>query len=84
MGRHQLISDAPYVFSRTLQDEKFEDKVVIALDLPEQGSKHLISVGAVYKDGTKLINHYTGEKLRVKNGAVRIQGNSKIALLTPH
>jgi alpha-amylase len=78
-GIHQEISASPYVFSRTFTKDNFTDKVVIGLDLPK-GAKE-ISVGTIFKDGTKLTDAYSGKKVVVSNGKVRIDTEFDIVLL---
>ncbi len=73
-GIHQEISASPYVFSRTFSKDNFTDNVVIGLDLPK-GQKE-ISVGTIFKDGTKVRDAYSGEMTVVKN--------KKIIILTNH
>jgi alpha-amylase len=78
-GIHQEISASPYVFSRTYSKDNFTDKVVIGLDLPK-GTKE-ISVGTIFKDGTKLTDTYSGKKVVVLNGKVSIDSEFDIVLL---
>jgi alpha-amylase len=78
-GIHQEISASPYVFSRTFTKDNFTDKVVIGLDLPK-GQKE-ISVGTIFKDGTKLHDAYSGKKAVVLNGKVTIDSEFDIVLL---
>jgi alpha-amylase len=73
-GIHQEISEIPYVFSRTFTKENYNDNVVVGLDLPK-GQKE-ISVGTIFKDGTKVRDAYSGEMTVVKN--------KKIIILTNH
>ena len=78
-GIHQEISASPYVFSRTFTKDTFTDNVVIGLDLPK-GSKE-ISVGTIFKNGTKLHDAYSGKKVVVLNGKVNIDTEFAIVLL---
>lgn len=78
-GIHQEISANPYVFSRTFTKDTFTDKVVIGLDLPI-GLKE-ISVGAIFKEGTKLHDAYSGKESVVSNGKVSIDSEFNILLL---
>jgi len=78
-GIHQEISASPYVFSRTFSKDNFTDNVVIGLDLPK-GQKE-ISVGTIFKDGTKLKDGYSGKKVVVLNGIINIDTEFDIVLL---
>lgn len=78
-GIHQEISASPYVFSRTFVKDNFTDKVVIGLDLPI-GEKE-ISVGTIFKNGTKLKDAYSGKESSVANGKVKINTEYDIVLL---
>jgi alpha-amylase len=78
-GIHIQISNSPYVFSRTFTKGKFTDKVVIALDLPI--GKKEISVGTLFKNGTKVKDAYSGKTAIVKNGNVKLETNFTIVLL---
>ena len=78
-GRHQMISQTPYVFSRTLELENYSDKVVIALDLA-LGEKE-ISIGNIFPDGTKLKDRYSGKIAIVKNDEINIDTSFSILLL---
>lgn len=78
-GVHVQISSAPYVFSRTFVKGKLTDAVVIGLDLPN-GPKE-ISIGTIFKNGTKVKDAYSGKTSAVKNGKVSLNTNFSILLL---
>ena len=77
-GIHKMISETPYVFSRTYSNEEFQDQVFVGLDLPK-GKKELTIDGL--EDGSKLRDAYSGETTRVKNGKVSIDTEFDIVLL---
>ena len=81
-GIHKEISASPYVFSRTFTKDNFNDKVVVGLELP-MGQKE-ISVGAIFKDGTKLKDAYSGKVTVVSNGKVSIDSEFDIVMLESH
>src|SRR5690606_32449962 len=56
-GKHNRLSKAPYVFSRTYVKGDYRDKVVVGLDLPK-GHKTL-RVKGFFGDGTKLYDTYS-------------------------
>lgn len=78
-GLHSKISENPYVFSRVFNTEKYTDKVVIGLELP-QGEK-TISVGSTFKDGTTLIDAYSGKSIIVNNNQVVLNSDFETVLL---
>lgn len=78
-GVHTQISSSPYVFSRTYSKGKFEDKVVIGLDLTT--GKKEISVATIFKNGTKVKDAYSGKTGVVKNGKVNFDTSFTILLI---
>jgi alpha-amylase len=78
-GIHSQITATPYVFSRTFTNDKITDNVVVGLDLPI-GIKE-ISVGTIFKNGSKVRDAYSGKTAIVKNGTVKLETNFTIVLL---
>lgn len=78
-GIHQEITAQPYTFSRSYSKGNYTDQVVIGLDLPI-GSKEL-SVGALFVDGTKLRDAYSGKETTVSSGKVILDTAFDILLL---
>lgn len=78
-GKHEMISESPYVFKRTYSQDNFKDAVVIGLEL-EKGPKTL-SVKKLFKDGATLKDAYSGAMTRVKNGTVHLDTPFTIVLL---
>lgn len=78
-GVHQQITAQPYTFSRIFTKGDFTDKVVVALDLAV-GKKEL-SVGSIFKDGTKVKDTYSGKEAVVSNGKVTIDSPFVFVLL---
>ena len=78
-GVHAQISSAPYVFSRTFVKGKLIDAIVIGLDLAK-GPKE-ISVGTIFKNGTKVKDAYSGKTSEVKDGKVNFDTIFSILLL---
>lgn len=74
-GKHTMISQSPYVFSRTFNT----DKVVIGLNLPK-GVKE-ISVGNQFEDGIEITDQYSGKTAVVIDGKVTIDSEFSIVLL---
>ncbi|WP_298539742.1 alpha-amylase family glycosyl hydrolase [uncultured Aquimarina sp.] len=78
-GKHKMISETPYVFSRTYKKEDVTDSVVVGLNL-RKGTKTL-KVNAVFKEGTVLTDVYSGTNVTVKDGSVTIKSDNDIVLL---
>lgn len=78
-GKHQKISNNPYVFSRVFSKGDFNDEVIIGLDL-EKGKKE-INVSSIFKDGIVLHDAYSNETAKVENGKVVVNSNFTIVLL---
>ncbi|AXG71734.1 alpha-amylase [Kordia sp. SMS9] len=74
-GTHKMISESPYIFSRTYNS----DKVVVGLDLPK--GKKEISVDKQFVDGETVTDHYSGKTATVSNGKVTIDSEFSIVLL---
>lgn len=80
-GKHQMITESPYVFERTYARDNFKDAVVIGLELAE-GTK-TISVGERFKEGEMLRDAYSDTTVKVKNGTVHLDTPFTIVLLEP-
>jgi alpha-amylase len=78
-GVHNQISAQPYVFSRTFSKENRIDNVVVGLDLTI--GKKEVSVGTIFKNGTKIKDTYSGKTAVVKEGKVAIDSEFGIVLL---
>lgn len=78
-GVHRMISTSPYVFSRILERDGFEDRVVVALDL-EPGWKE-IDVGDLFGEGTLLYDYYSHAEAEVEDGMIRLNTAYPLALL---
>jgi alpha-amylase len=78
-GVHQMISQSPYIFSRTYKQGSFNDQIVVGLDLPK-GPKE-ISVGTVFANGTKVRDAYSNVVTVVENGKVTLDTGFTLVLL---
>ncbi|REE27636.1 alpha-amylase [Winogradskyella pacifica] len=78
-GTHQMISDAPYYFSRSYQNGDFKDNVVVGLDLEKD--KKVIDVSKVFQERVMLRDAYSGETATVENGKVTINTKFNTVLL---
>ncbi|MCL3781263.1 alpha-amlyase [Prolixibacteraceae bacterium JC049] len=78
-GVHKMISEKPYVFSRTYKTENMADQVVVGLDM-DKGKKEL-PMNGVFANGAQLKDYYSGKTVKVKNGKVAIDTPFSIVLL---
>ena len=78
-GRHEMISETPYVFSRKYQKGDETDKVVICMQ--KSDGKHKIKVAPIFNDGEMLRDHYSGQEVKVKNSEVTIETDADVVLL---
>ena len=78
-GLHKIISKQPYVFSRSYSQKKYNDQVVIALDVAK-GKKN-IPTGTIFKNGTKVIDKYSGQTGTVVNNKVAVNSQFELVLL---
>ena len=74
-GKHQMISNSPYWFSRIFNN----DKVVIGLDLP-LGNK-VVNVSGIFENGTRVRDAYSGMSMKVIDGKVSLNNNFSVVLL---
>ncbi|BDD04603.1 alpha-amylase family glycosyl hydrolase [Aureibacter tunicatorum] len=65
-GKHQMINESPYYFTRSWQSGSLEDQVLVGLDLAE--GKKVVDVDGIYNNGDKLHDEYSGIITEVKNG----------------
>lgn len=78
-GRHKMISLEPYYFSRTFTSGKFQDEVVIGIDLP--AGKKVVDVSSVFENGDLLMDKYSNISAEVRDGKVEINSEYGILLL---
>ena len=78
-GTHQMITKSLYLFYRSFYKEKYQDVVVVGLELPI-GLKTL-DVSKVFKDGDVVHDAYSNQDISVKNGTVLIDSDYDIVLL---
>lgn len=78
-GVHHKISEKPYVFSRIYNKDNYRDQVVVGLEL-NIGEKQ-ISVGNIFKNGSKVRDAYSGKTAVVQDGKVKINTEYELLLL---
>ncbi len=76
---HEIQASGPFVFARTFAGNDASDTVVVALDV-KPGSIS-IPVKGFFDDGEKLIDAYSGQKVSVRGGSVRMKTRHNIVLL---
>jgi len=78
-GKHHLISNKPYTFSRHFEAGEYRDQVVVGLDL-KSGQKSL-SVKGIFEDGAELYDYYSGTYTNVAYGNASLYSEYKLVLL---
>ncbi|MEO1029764.1 MAG: alpha-amylase family glycosyl hydrolase [Bacteroidota bacterium] len=78
-GIHQMITQKPYAFYRSLQKGDYKDHVVIGLEL-DKGEKTL-DVSKVFENGDVLHDAYSNQDITVADGKVVINSAYDIVLL---
>lgn len=78
-GLHQMITEQPYYFYRSFQNEDFKDLVIVGLDVPK--GKKVIDVSKIFEERTMLQDAYSGEKATVENGKITINSDFNIVLI---
>ena len=74
-----MISEQPYVFSRTYSKGEYNDSVIICLKGSEEKTE--IDVSSIFKNNDNFIDYYSGEKMSVKNGKVVTNSSHEVVLL---
>ncbi|OHD13596.1 MAG: hypothetical protein A2086_09970 [Spirochaetes bacterium GWD1_27_9] len=77
-GSHSKISDAPYAFSRTYNQNGVVDKTVCVLGASGSTS---ITVSSTFADGTSVRDAYTGNVATVSGGSVTFTADSNGVIL---
>lgn len=80
-GKHTMISEKPYVFERSYTNDKFEDRVIIGLDLASGIKK--INMPPSVKECSQWKDAYSGTMTKVENGVVEIDSEYSLILLSP-
>lgn len=78
-GKHQMISEEPYLFTRSFSHESYSDRVLVGLGL-EMREKTL-TVENIFEEGSSLYDYYSGNEVKVKDGRVVIDSEYDIVLL---
>jgi alpha-amylase len=79
-GVHQMLASSPYTFKRSYEKGGVLDRVVIALDLPQNRAVP-ISVAGVFADGQTVRDTFTGKSAVVAGGKVQFDTPAPVALI---
>lgn len=78
-GKHKLIQESPYVFSRSFEDADYQDQVIIALAYKENEKN--IEVASVFQEGDLLFDAFSKQQAKVVEGKVSFSSPFEIVLL---
>lgn len=79
VGKHQQLQESPYVFSRSFQDEDYQDQVIVALHYKEE--EKVIEVSNTFNEGDVLFDAFSEQQVKVVEGKVNFSSNSETVLL---
>jgi alpha-amylase len=79
-GVHRRLQAQPYIFSRILDANGLQDRVLIALD--QGAGAKTIPVFGVFPDGTEVVDGYSGVRGRVGSGSVSLTTAYGLVLLS--
>jgi alpha-amylase len=79
-GEHHTLQAAPFIFSRTLEADGRQDRVLVAMD-QVKGAK-TIPVFDFFTEGTEVVDEYSGTSVTVTNGSVTLNTPSDLVLLS--
>jgi alpha-amylase len=75
-----MLAASPYTFKRSYDKDGVTDRVVVALDLPQDRAVP-ISVAGVFMDGQTVRDWYTGKTAVVSGGKVQFAARAPVALI---
>jgi len=78
-GRHRMISETPYIFSRVFESEGYSDRVVVGMQMAP--GKKQIDLNGLFEEETILRDYYSGVSATVKNGKVTVDSPFDMVLL---
>lgn len=81
-GKHEIISENPLLFLRTIKNESFADKVLIGVDLADTEIE--IDVNGIFSESNDVIDFYSGKKYAVNNGKIKLKPVNGLILLESH
>lgn len=75
-GIHEMISESPYTFKRTLNGTN-SDRVVVAMEPTLE-----VTMAGLFADGQEVTDYYSGETALVKDGKVTFSKESPLRLIS--
>jgi alpha-amylase len=78
-GKHELISEKPFLFTRTFENQAYTDRVLIGMDL--KNTYQQVDVSDIFTDSTTVIDFYTGKRYNLENGSITLKPENGIILL---
>jgi alpha-amylase len=76
-GQHEMISEKPYVFKRSLDKYGMKDQVIVSLDKMDDP----LDVSGIFPDGTKVKDYYSNIIYTVLEGKINISPEQDLYLL---
>lgn len=76
-GVHEMISEYPYIFKRTLNKQGMMDQVIVVIGKLEGP----LNVKNIFSDGQKVKDYYSDLEYTVKNGSIDVSLESDLILL---
>lgn len=81
-GKHELVSENPLIFIRSINNESFSDKVLIGVDLGDAEIE--IDVNGIFSEKNNVSDFYSGRKYPIENGKIKLKPINGIILLESH
>ena len=78
-GVHKMVSEDPYLFTRSFKNGEYTDMVLVGLDL--EPGMNTLPVKNLFGYGTVLMDYYSGQELKVADGKLEIDTPSGIVLV---
>ena len=77
-GIHKMISQEPYVFSRSYSSGDYDDAVIVGMNILKDQK---IDVSSLSENGSMIKDFYSGNEYKVEDGHVTLEENKEIILL---
>lgn len=77
-GIHNMISQEPYVFSRSYSSGDYDDAVIVGMNILKDQK---IDVSSLSENGSMIKDFYSGNEYKVEDGHVTLEENKEIILL---
>jgi len=78
-GKHQMLQQIPYTFSRRFERDGYTDQVVVGMDL-RKGIKE-IDIKSFFDEGTELYDYYSETFAIVTKGKIKLDSDYEMALV---